>query len=89
MKVPGFVCFKIFHFHTRIVLKLGEMFQKNFFPTISTQYLCTRKEEVGTVSAAVASTFGTMKVKLVIGKKLFKKSMSDIKTMVENSTHFR
>ncbi len=45
--------------------------------------------ELNEVIDKIVKKFGSMKVKLVVGQKLFKRKLPEIKIMVENSTHFK
>jgi hypothetical protein len=47
------------------------------------------QDVANSVSLKLSQFYGKFNVKVVIGQKLYKKKASEIKTMIEDSTHFR
>ena len=45
-------------------------------------------ELVNSLVTKIVLRHGTVKVKIVVGQKLFKKKMMEIKEMIEKSSHF-
>ena len=65
--------------------------QTKFFPTIKSQAV-PGKADSGTITPLVDRLLRhkdqPTKVKIVVGQKLFKRKSQEIKTSIENSTHF-
>lgn len=68
-------------------------FQDKFFPTVKAKATGPLKiidhDVVNSVSLKINQFYGKVSVKVVVGQKLFKKKSAEIKTMIDNSTHFR
>ena len=65
--------------------------QKKYFPRIRDQVIGNKKPVdhnlVNSLIAKIVENFGLMKVKIVVGQKLFKKKSQEIKAMIEKSSH--
>ena len=66
--------------------------QKKFFPRIHGHLIGNKKpvdhELVSSLVGKIVLRHGTVKVKIVVGQKLFKKKQPEIKEMIEKSSHF-
>merc|ERR1712083_19641 len=64
-----------------------------FFPTVNKVVLGKSKGDANTITTLVdkilykTDQFVPMKVKIVVGQKLFKRKSNEIKASIENSTH--
>ena len=67
--------------------------QSKFFPTVKAEKIDGKTpldhDDVNNLINQINQRFGSMKVKIVVGQKLFKRKHLEIKTMIENSSHFR
>jgi hypothetical protein len=65
--------------------------QSKFFPTVKSKKLDVQKpldhDVMNCIVEQIVERCGIMKVKLVIGQKLFKRKAAEIKKMVDMSTH--
>ena len=76
-----------------IIIQNFSLTQSKYFPTIKTVHIIEKngKVDTNTVNAVVDSIlprFAPMKIKIVVGKQLFKRKQNEIKESIENSTHF-
>ena len=65
--------------------------QSKYFPTIKRILLDDGKKETATISMVIDrihQRYSPMKVKIVVGQKLFKRKAQEIKATIERSTHF-
>ena len=65
--------------------------QSKYFPTVKKELIdkCENKHDAtNRVISKIVTRNGLMKVKIVVGAKLFKRKSTEIRDMVDKSTHF-
>ena len=65
-----------------------------YFPQVTKGKLNAKRgpvnhEVTNSIIDKIYLKYGMMKIKVVVGMKLFKRKQTDIKSMIEQSTHFR
>ncbi len=77
----------------RRVIHIYKILQTEFFPQVTKSLFKKNKpvnhELTNSILEKIFLKYGMMKIKVVIGMKLFKRRHSDIKSIIEQSTHFR
>jgi len=75
-----------------LLIENDKMFhQKKYFPRIHGRLIGDKKPVdhnlINSLIGKIVENFGLMKVKIVVGQKLFKKKASEIKEMIDKSSH--